>query len=181
MYKYLKGKMKSTLQNGLEEPEIVGRIAFVINPQCFSVVSCFVYPYPNFAKYTHTHFGIGWGSKHHKPCKPLAGVTPLQYLMQRCNSSFKSIALRFEWHCLVLQPNQMSNCGYAGHTQSPCCIHSPVMMLGLVPPQVEHMVLGFVHPRNPAMRCVVGHAKMQSCGWTWAFFGGYKHNALLRY
>jgi len=38
-YKYLKGKMKSTLQNGPKEPEIVGGIAFVICLRCF-VVTC---------------------------------------------------------------------------------------------------------------------------------------------
>jgi len=33
--KYLKGKMKSTLQRELKESEIDGRIAFVIGQGCF--------------------------------------------------------------------------------------------------------------------------------------------------
>lgn len=45
-YKYLKGKMKSTLQNGPKEPEIVGGIAFVICLRSFVVCACIPRPFP---------------------------------------------------------------------------------------------------------------------------------------
>jgi len=42
VYKYLKGKMKSTLKRELKEPEIAGRIALVISQGCLMYMH--IYP-----------------------------------------------------------------------------------------------------------------------------------------